>query len=122
MSKRNREICDSFLSMVRKKNLVIYGSTQTERKVDVRFREEADLVYRCSKFAFINGKWVYVSQSKKLDKEIPIMVKLEIYDSYSEQIIVKSFKGNPLFDLFDTTQIIRVRGLDIDKKEKNKTE
>ena len=57
MSTRNREICDSFLSMVRKKKLIIYGTTQTERKVDIRFREEKDFFYMCRKFAFVKKKW-----------------------------------------------------------------
>lgn len=122
MSKRNREICDSFLSMVRKKGLVIYGSTQTERKVDIRFREEADFIYRCTKYAFINGRWTYISQSKKLDKIVPINIKTEIWDSYTENILIQFFRANRLFDLYDTTQIIKVLGLEIDKKEKKQRE
>ena len=56
LSKRNTEICDNFLSMARKQNTEIIGTTQTARKVDIRFREEADYVYQCTKYVFNDVK------------------------------------------------------------------
>jgi len=120
MSKRNREICDSFLSMVRKKGLILYGSTQTERKVDIRMREESDFVTECEKYIYKNKKFHHVVQSRTFPKKIPIIIKLKVFDTYTSNILETSFRGNYLFDMFDTKQIIRITGLDIDKDKKEK--
>lgn len=111
MSKRNREICDSFLSMVRKKNLTIYGSTQTERKVDIRFREEKDYIHICNKYAYINKKWVECSHNLDLDINVPIMIKSQVQEMFSGGIVTVSFLGNDLFKLYDSRQIIAITGL-----------
>lgn len=108
MSKINREICDSFLSMVRKKGLIVYGTTQTERKVDIRFREEKDFFYICRKYAFINDKWVEVMHNQNLSKTIPIMVQLDCTEMFSNQSLEFSFIANEYFNLYDTRQIIKV--------------
>lgn len=112
MSKQNTEICDNFLSMVRKQGLEIYGTTQTLRKVDVRFREEADYIYVCEKFAYIDRQWVKWLHNENLNPSIPIMIKVEVTETWTGNKLEFSFRGNNYFKLFDTTQIIKVRGLD----------
>jgi hypothetical protein len=111
LSAINISIVDGFLSMVRKKGLELYFSTQTERKIDVRVREESDYKYLCEKWAFIKGKWSHVTESEDLDISIPIIISVMIYQSFSGAIIQTSFSGNPYFRLFDTKQIIKVRGI-----------
>ena len=113
MSRINREICDSFLSMVRKKNLEVYGTTQTFRKVDVRFREEADFNYICSKHALIKNKYVDVITTDNLPLDIPIFVKMFIQESYSGDVTKLSFYGNELFPLYNTKQVIQIKNLKI---------
>lgn len=110
-SRRNREICDSFLSMVRKKGLEIYGTTQTPRKVDIRFREEADYWYMCRKFAFIKGNFIEIISNDNLNPKIPIIVRLDVQEMITGNTINISFTGNSYFDLYDTTQVIIVEGI-----------
>lgn len=107
----NRNICDGFLSMVRKKNLEVYGTTQYERKVDVRFREEADFKYFCSKYAYINNSWVEVLHNQNLNRNIPIMIKLDVEEEFSGQNLTMKFIANKYFSLYDTNQVIKVEGI-----------
>ena len=111
MRKINREICDGFLSMVRKKNLEVFGTTQTMRKVDVRFREEADYIYSATRYAFNKGEWFEVMHNQNLSKDVPIMIKLVIQETFSNNVVEISFIGNKYFDLYDTSQIIKVKGI-----------
>jgi len=104
----NQQICDSFLSMVRKKNLIVYGTTQTERKVDIRFREEKDFFYVCNKYAYVNKQWVEIMHNQNLSKSVPIMIKLTATEMFSGNSIDVSFIGNEYFKFYDTTQIIKV--------------
>ena len=121
LSRRSRLIVDGFVSMVRKMGLEVLASTQTERKVDVRFREEKDFLYACNKYAYINNSWQEVLHSQNLHKSIPIMVHLDIREEFSMNWIAMAFIGNPYFDLFDTTEVVKITGLDdegISYKEK----
>ena len=113
MSKVNREICDSFLSMVRKKGLEVYGTTQTTRKVDIRFREESDFLYVCSRYGYINKQWGEILHNQNLAKNIPIMIKLEVQELFSGNWLKVSFIGNTYYKLYDTNQIIHIKGLTI---------
>lgn len=108
MSKRNRKICDGFLSMVRKKNLEVYGTTQTLRKVDVRFREEQDFIYICNKWGYYDNKWSEIIHNYNMPLNIPIMIKLKIIENFSQQEINVNFLGNDYFDMYDSSQIINI--------------
>lgn len=114
LSKTSRKICDGFLSMVRKKGLVIYGTTQTERKVDVRFRDELDFLYICKKFAYDRNKklWFEVMHNQDLKRSTPVMISADVYESFSGQWAQMSIKANDFYDLYDTRQIIKIVGLD----------
>lgn len=107
----NKAIVDNFLSMVRKKNLEVYGTTQTPRKVDIRFREEADFIYYAEKFAFMNGCWGKVIHNQDLDKKVPIKILLEVRRIFDDQIITLNFNGNYYFNLYDSKQIIEIKGI-----------
>ena len=120
LSKQNRLICDGFLSMVRKMGLIVLASTQTERKVDVRFREEKDFLYVCNKYAYINNQWIQVLHDKDLNKNIQIMIHLDIREEFSMQWIAMSFLGNSYFDLFDTREVVKIFGLDEEIPVENK--
>jgi hypothetical protein len=112
MKKSSVSIVDGFLSMARKLNVEIWGTTQTPRKVDVRFREEADYIYFCDKFAFKNYQWMKVLHNQNLAVNIPLMVSLQVIETISGEQIKYSFLANPYFSMYDTKQIIKVRGLD----------
>lgn len=124
MSKTNVEICDGFLSMIRKAGLEVYGTTQTLRKVDVRFREEADYMYMCEKSALINkdGKmvWMKITHNQDLSKKTPIRISMDAEETFSGKMIKFHFLGNPLFKLYDTNQIIKITGLEGKKDGKHK--
>lgn len=113
LRKINREICDNFLSMVRKKNLEIIATTQTMRKPDIRLREEADYIYYVEKFAYIKDKWTKVLHNQDLNKSIPIMIKIIANNIISEKQIELNFIGNHYFNLYDSKQIIKVRGINL---------
>lgn len=106
-------ICDGFLSMVRKKGLEVYGTTQTIRKVDIRFREECDYYYTTIKYAMIKkGKFERIFHNENLNRNIPLMIKINVTETYSNNTIEISFLGNKYFKLFDTNQVIKVKGLE----------
>jgi len=114
MRKTNRLICDGFLSMVRKKGLEVYGTTQTLRKVDIRFREEMDYFYECSKFAFVNGVWCKPLHNDSLNPLVPVLIKLEVIEMYKLDRLDFNFFGNDLFNFYDSNQIIKIKGLEDD--------
>jgi hypothetical protein len=113
LSKTSRLICDNFLSMVRKKNLDIYGTTQTIRKVDVRFREEADFMFYVEKYAYLDGNWSKVLHNQDLNKKIPILISIEALNVITNTSLKTSFIGNEYFNKYDSKQIIKIRGLNV---------
>jgi len=113
LSNRNVKIVDGFLSMVRKKNLEVYGTTQLEYKVDVRFRDEWDFLYHCKKFIFINGDLSPILHNQNLDVKIPIIVEFCVIDRYTNQRKFFRLDANPIFSMYDTTEIIKIKGLNI---------
>lgn len=118
MSSINVNIVDGFLSMVRKRGLEVWGSTQTQRKVDIRFREESDYIYLCEKWAHLNGRWSQVTESSDMSPDTQIMISVLVCQVFSGQIMKFSFAGNPLFKLYSTKQVIKVRGIDNKKDER----
>ena len=108
INKKNRLICDGFLSMVRKKKLEVYGSTQLLRKVDVRFREEQDFIYICSKWCYHDKQWIELIHNYDMPLDVPIMIKLKVIENFSQQEITLSFIGNPYFKMYDSEQIINI--------------
>jgi len=113
MSRVSREIVDNFLSMVRKAGLTIIGTTQTERKVDVRFREEKDFLHICSKFGYMNSRWIEILHSQDLDSSVPIMIKVDTQEEFSQAWVQTAFHGNDYYNLYNTKQIIKIKGLSI---------
>lgn len=113
LQKRNVDICDNFLSMVRKQGLEVYGTTQTPRKVDVRFREEADYVYVCEKYIYDYKlhKWVKYLHNQNLSKDVPMMISVTVTETFSNTTIKTAFIGNRFFDMYDTNEIIKVTGI-----------
>ena len=118
LRKISRLIVDGFLSMVRKSDLIVLGTTQLDRKVDIRFREEADFIYECSKYAFIDRYWQSVLHSQGFPKEIPIMVEVDVQEMFSEKWIKFDFIANNYFYLYDTNEIIKITGLEKYEKKK----
>lgn len=112
MRKISRLIVDGFLSMVRKSDLIILGTTQLDRKVDIRFREEADFIYECSKYAFLEGYWQSVLHSQGFPKDIPIMITVDVQEMFSEKWINFNFIANSYYHLYDTNEIIKISGLE----------
>ena len=128
MKKMNKSITNGFLSMVRKMDLIVLGSTQTIRKVDIKFLDETELLVKCKKQVYveqlINGKktggFIDTIASKGFNKSVPIRIILEIVDiasleegyPYQKSVIYQYFLGNPLFDLFDTKEVVKIIGFD----------
>lgn len=115
LSKVNVTVVDGFLSMVRKKGLIIFASTQLQKKIDVRFREESDYIYRCEKWVYLKGKWQQAVESEDYDIKIPIIISYLICQMGTGVILEKSFYANPYYKIYDTKQIIQVKGI----KEEN---
>lgn len=112
MRRVNQQICDKFLSMARKQNNEIFGTTQTLRKVDIRFREEADYVYYCTKYAYLHGRWMEILHDSMLKKSDMVMIAVEVEDVLSGNFVRLAFHGNRYYDLYDTHEIIEVEGLE----------
>ena len=113
LSNLNTEICDNFLSMARKQNTDIFGSTQTMRKVDIRFREEADYIYVCNKYVYneLSKQWVEALHTHVFDKNVPILIEVDVTETYSGETKTMIFMGNDYFDLYDTREIVKIKGL-----------
>jgi hypothetical protein len=111
LSKTSVTICDSFLSMVRKKDVDLWGTTQTLRKVDIRMREEADYIHSCKKFAFINDEFIKCAGFEKFDISIPVLITAEVLECDSGNIINSTIVANKYYKKYDTNQIIQITGL-----------
>lgn len=113
MTKISIAITNGFLSMVRKKNLELIGTTQTLRKCDVKLREELDGIIEVRKYAKINNKWSLVMHNQDLPLNVPVLVKGFYREFYDYKETEFSFIGNPYFKLYDSREIIKIEGLDI---------
>lgn len=111
-NKTSRKICDSFLSMVRKKDLEFYGTTQLITKIDVRVRDEADYIYRCEKF-ILDGKEfkIYGAYVPKELKNNPTIIKVEVAELFTKKLINYQFLANEYYDKYDTRQIVKIEGI-----------
>lgn len=113
MSKINVDICDNFLSMARKQNVEIFGTTQTMRKVDIRYTEEADYIYYCTKFVFDykKNKWIEVLHTNPFPENVPILIDILIQETYSGETNSVQFLGNGFYKMYDTYEVVRIDGL-----------
>ena len=112
MRKINQKVVYGFLSMVRKRDLEVYATTQHAFKVDKGYREEKDYYYRCSRWAYINDIWHETRHNKKLPPETPVMIKLDVIEMFEMEEISFSFIANPYYNLYDSSQIIEIKGLE----------
>ena len=106
MSKRSRLICDKFISMIRKKRLQVYMTTQTPRKIDIRIREECDYMFMVKKLGFIRGQWVEIL-TDELEK-IPIKIIVTMIDMIDYKSVEFDFDANQYYNLYDTAEIIDI--------------
>lgn len=113
MSKINNEITTSFMSMLRKNSLSIYITTQGLHKLDFRVRSERSFTYFCSKYAYVGKEWKEILHNQDLSIDIPIMIKLDVMEDISGQIRTLFFQGNDYFNMYDSKQIIRIKGLKV---------
>ena len=115
MSKQSRLIVDGFLSMVRKKNLQVYATTQYASKVDCRFRDERDYAYRSQRYAnFNDGKgFILIKHPKRLDSKVKVKIKIKVIDMVDKRSIDFDFDANPIYSLYDDKQIVKVEGIEI---------
>jgi len=111
-NKVSQKICDGFVSQLRKQDLELYGSTQFQRKVDIRIREEKDYFYICTRYVYLNGVWIEAKHTKEYAPSIPVLIKVEVQDQYSMDWIQYSMMANQVYGLYDKNQIIKVRGLE----------
>jgi len=111
MRKINIDIVDGFLSMVRKKNLEVYGSTQLEYKVDIRFRDEWDFRYYCKKYTINDKELVPILHNQNLKKNIPIVIQIIVTERFTGEELTFNLNANHLFKLYDTSQIIKIIGI-----------
>lgn len=112
MKSSSVQICDSFLSMSSKKDLIVIGTTQFPAKVDIRFRTEADYNILCEKFVFENNKWVKTSKDAKQLKDAPVIIDVSIEQVYDGQINHVRLLANLFYDLYDRYEIVNIEGLD----------
>ena len=115
MSSVSRQICDSFLSMLRKKKIILYVTTQTSRKIDVRIRDEVSYVYVCSKFVYVNKTWIEYYQD--LNKKVPCILSITKIDMFSQNESRISLIANPYYKYYDTHEIILIEGLEDANKQ-----
>ena len=111
MSTTSRKICDSFVSMVRKKNLDLIISTQAQRKIDCRIRDETDYYHNAEKYVYINNEWIIQYSNIDLDIDIPTIILINTTDMSTDQQIKSFFHANIYYKLYDTKQIIEIKNI-----------
>jgi len=118
----SKEICDGFVSQIRKAGVELYGSTQTAKKVDVRIRDEMDFAYFCERYQFIGNHWEKIPHPYPIDKDIPMIINLEVVEEVSRKIINYPFIANTYYGMYDSKQRVLIRGLEeaIESKKKKK--
>lgn len=112
MSSHSIKITDSFIGQCRKQNLILMISTQRPRKIDVKIREEADRIYTCERWVCINGAFSKIEHNQNFSKKTTVMIKVHILSTYDNKEGEYYFVGNKYFDMYDTFQIIKVKGVE----------
>jgi len=113
MKKLSIIICDGFISMVRKKDLDIFGTTQLLRKLDVRIRDERDYTYECYKYVYVNNEWLnWIRPDREIPKDSPVMIQVDCYDMFNGEKSTIYFKANDYYNLYNTREIVKIKGVE----------
>jgi len=113
MKKLSIIICDGFMSMVRKKDLDVFGTTQLLRKLDVRIRDERDYTFECFKFVFVNNEWInWIRPDREIPKGSPVMIQVDRYDMQTLEKNTIYFNANDFYNLYDTKEIVKIKGVE----------
>ena len=125
MSKQNKELTKKFIVQVRKQGVKLYCASQRFRQLDVRLRENSEIVIRCKKYAMIDKKIKEVFQSETFEINTPIIIELEYTHLDIERTVYKRFIANDYYSTYDTTQVIKMisetkKGESIGKKQNTK--
>jgi hypothetical protein len=112
MKSSSVQICDSFLSMSSKKDLIIIGTTQFPQKVDVRFRTEADYNVLCEKFVWNGERWAKSNKDAKELKNTPVIIDVAVEQVYDGQISKIRILANKFYGLYDRYEIVNIEGLE----------
>ena len=68
-----------------------------------------------------NGRCFKVIQSKDFNRNVPIVIKGEIVNLDDGKVLIERFLANKFYDLYDTSEVIRVQHYEEQKtKKKNK--
>jgi hypothetical protein len=99
--------------MVSKKKLDVYGTTQTIRKVDVRFRDERDYTYYCEKYVYdtTRGRFIECSGQNRDLGDKPVIVSINQIETFSQKESKLKFIANKFYNLYDTYEIILIENL-----------
>jgi len=119
-SKINKDLVKQFIVQVRKQNVTLLVATQRPRQIDVRLRENADLIYQVRKHAKVNGKWKNIIQSENFDRETLIYIELMITHLDYDKVKTTGFIANDYYDLYDTSEVIQIIKQDETKSTKKK--
>ncbi|HJZ23327.1 MAG TPA: AAA family ATPase [Candidatus Babeliales bacterium] len=107
MSKSSIAIVDGFLSMIRKKEVILIATTQFERKVDNRLRLEKDYIIACRRYAYMNNGFVPVPPDFK-DASVVCIIEAEMTCIFNSDSKKMSFVANKYYKYYDTHQLIIV--------------
>ena len=106
MSKQNKGLVKKFIVQIRKQGVILLCISQQFRQLDVRLRENAEIVIRCKKYALINKRIKEVFQSENFNKDVPIIIETEITNLDTDKTVYKRFIANDYYGLYDTSQVI----------------
>lgn len=100
-----------FVQQIRKRNIILLGTTQFTNTIDLRLRQHTDIIAYPN---FIKG--LNVCEVMYID-----MTSIEdsILNTIKEPVYIKIvYNANPIFNLYKTNQMI-INKIDNDKKNKN---
>ena len=107
-SKLNKDLVKQFIVQVRKQGVILIVATQRPRQIDVRLRQNADIIIQARKHARINDKWRNVIQSENFSKETLIYIELMITHLDVDKVKTTGFIANDYYNLYDTSEVIEI--------------
>lgn len=104
LSKQNYKILTEICQQVRKSGNELFYTTQRWGKIDVRLRDETDILIKVRKYIVVDGDKKYLVGSCKTSSEEKLFIEMKIYYLDLGTVKTKSFLANSLYGLYDTCQ------------------
>ena len=108
-SATNKKLSVELILQCRKKNLQAVFSSQKFEYLDLRTRQQCDVLITCQKCVNKNGKLEPIISNIEISPEIEVWIKCQWINFNMNINREFSFHANPLFNKYDTKQIQKLQ-------------